>query len=47
MTMARIHPFCKVDNFDIGYFNGKEVYPRSITERIKTLYLCNNRFCLI
>ena len=33
MTSARIQPFCRKRNINKGYFNGKEVWPRNITER--------------
>ena len=47
MTKARSQPFCIATNINIGYFNGKEVHPRSVTERNKALYSYNNHFCLI
>ena len=47
MTMARFHPFCKGNNFDIRFFDGVRVFPRSISEGNKSLYLYNNHFCLI
>ena len=47
MTSARIQTFHKAYNINLGYFNGKEVYPRSVTERTKALNLYNNNFCLI
>ena len=47
MTTARIQPFCKAHNLNFGCFDGKEVYRRSVTERIKALCLFNNHFCLI
>ena len=43
---ARIQPFCTANNTNIGNFNGKQVYPRSVTERNKALYSYNNHFCL-
>ena len=47
MTKARIQRFCTTHNFDIGCFNGREVYPRSIVERIKAFSLYIYHFCLI
>ena len=47
MTIARIQPFCRANNIDLGYFDGTRVFPRSVTERDKALYLYNNHFCLI
>ena len=47
MTKARIQPFCRANNINIGYFDGDGVYPRSITNRDIGLYLYNNHFCLI
>ena len=39
--------FLYADNFNIGFFNGKEVCPRSITDKIKARCSYNNHFCLI
>ena len=47
MTKARIQPFCKANNINIGYFDGERVFPRSVTNRVSALYLYNNHFCLI
>ena len=47
MTKARIQPFCRADNINLGYFDGDGVYPRSVTNRNSALYLYNNHFCLI
>ena len=47
MTIARIQPFCKNYNINIGCFNGKEVYPKDIAERNKALCIHKNHFCLI
>ena len=47
MTRARIQPFCKENNINVGYYDGKGVYPRSISNRDNALYLFNNHFCLI
>ena len=47
MTMARIQPFCRANNINLGYFNGERVYPITVTNRDSALYLYNNHFCLI
>ena len=47
MTKARIQPFCRANNINIGYFDGDGVYPRSITNRDSALFLYNNHFCVI
>ena len=47
MTKARIQPFCRVNNINLGYFDGNGVYPRSVTNRDIALYLFNNHFCVI
>ena len=47
MTTARIQPFCKKYNINIGYFNGKEILSRTVTQRIIALKVHNNHFCLI
>ena len=47
MTKARIQPFCKANNINLGYCNDDRVFPRSITNRDRAFYLYNNHFCLI
>ena len=47
MTQARFQPFCKAKNNNIGYYSGKGFFPRIISERNRTLFFYNNRFCLI
>ena len=47
MTKARIQPFCRANNINVGFFDGDGVYPRSITNRDSALYLYDNHFCLI
>ena len=47
MTKARIQPFCRANNINLGYFDGDGVFPRSVTNRNSGLYLYNNHFCLI
>ena len=33
MTLARIQPFCRANNINLGYFDGRRVFPRSATDR--------------
>ena len=47
MTKARIQPFCRANNINLGYWDGERVFPRTVTNRDNALYLCNNHFCLI
>ena len=47
MTMARIQPFCRAHNINLGYYNNDRVFPRTVTNRDSTLYFYNNHFCLI
>ena len=47
MTEARIQPFCKSNNNNLGYYNEDRVFPRSVTNRNIALFLFNNHFCLI
>ena len=47
MTIARIQPFCRAKNINLGYYNNDRVFPRSVTNRDSALYLYNNHFCLI
>ena len=47
MTMARIQPFCRANNINFGYFDGKIVFPRTVTERNKALKLYINHFCVL
>ena len=46
MTKARLQPFCIVNTIYIGYFNGKEAYLRSVTEKNEALCSCTNHLCL-
>ena len=39
MTKARIQPFCRAKKFNLGYFNGTRVFPRSVTDRNNALFL--------
>ena len=47
MTKARIQPFCRANNINLGYYNDDRVFPRRVTNRDSALYLYNNHFCLI
>ena len=47
MTMARIQPCLRKLGFDLGYYNGERIYPRTVTNRDNVLFLYNNNFCLI
>ena len=46
MTSARIHPFCRKYNINIGCYDGFRVCPRNITEKNIALYVHKNHFCL-
>ena len=45
MTMARIQPFCRANNINLGYYNNDRVFPRTVTNRHSAFYLYNNHFC--
>ena len=47
MTAARIQPFCRKHNINIGCYDGSRVCPRNITQRNTALKIHNNHFCLI
>ena len=49
MTSAKIQPFCKKYNINLGVYNinQQEIPPRSVTERRICLYIHENHFCLI
>ena len=47
MTSARIQPFCKNYNINIGCFDGTRINPRNNTQRNTSLIIYNNHFCLI
>ena len=47
LTMARIQPFCRANNINLGYYNNDRVFPRSVTNRDSALFLFNNHFCVI
>ena len=37
MTIARIQPFCRANNINLGYYNNDRVYPRTVTNRDSAL----------
>ena len=45
-TSARIQPFCRKYNINIGCFDGTRINPRNITQRNTALKKHNNHFCL-
>ena len=47
MTSARIQPFCRKYNINIGCFDGTRINPRNLTQRDTSLFIYNNHFCLI
>ena len=47
MTMARIQPFCRAININLGYYNNDRVFPRTVTNRDTALYLYINHLCLL
>ena len=47
MTSARIQPFCKNYNINIGCFDGTRMNPRNLTQRNTALFIRINHFCLI
>ena len=47
MTKARIQPFCRANNINLGYWDGERVFPRSVTNRDSASFLFNNHFCVI
>ena len=44
MTKARVRPFCRANDINLGYFAGIRVFPRSATDRDNALFLYNNHF---
>ena len=46
MTSARVQPFCRKHNINIGCYDGFRVCPRNITQRNTALNIQNNHFCL-
>ena len=47
MTSARIQPFCRKYNINIGCFDRTRIKPRNLTQRNTALFIYNNHFCLI
>ena len=47
MTSARIQPFCRKYDINIGCFDGTRINPQNLTQRNKSLFIYNNQFCLI
>ena len=47
MTSARIQPFCRKCNINIGCFDGTKINPRKINQSDTALKIHNNHFCLI
>ena len=47
MTSARIQPFCRKYNINIGCFDGTRINPRNITQRNTALKIHKNHSCLI
>ena len=47
MTKARIEPFYRANDFNLGYFVGTRAFPYSIADKDDALFLYNNRLCLI
>ena len=49
MTSAKIQPFCKKYNINLGVYNinQQEILPRTVTERRICLYIHENHLCLI
>ena len=49
MTSAKIQPFCKKHNINLGVYYPKqqEILPRSVTERRICLFIHENHFCVI
>ena len=37
MTKARIQPFCKANDINLGYYDGGRIFPRSVTDRNNAL----------
>ena len=46
-TSARIQPFSRKYNINIGCFDGTRINPRNLTQRNTSLFIYNNHFCLI
>ena len=46
MTSARVQPFCRKYNINIGCIDGTRINPRNLTQRNTLLFLYYNHFCL-
>ena len=47
MIVARLQPFCRKYDINIGCFNGKKITARTFIEIKKALFIHNNHFCLL
>ena len=47
MTKARIQSFCRANNYNLGFYVGKRVFPRKVTDRNNALFLYNIHLCLL
>ena len=47
MNKARIQPFCRANNINLGFHSDDRVFPRSVTNRDSALFLFKNHFCVI
>ena len=47
MTSARLQPFCKKFDINIGCFDGTRINPRNLTQRNISLVIYNVHLCLI
>ena len=49
MTQAKIQPFGREHNLNLGVYNVKQktILPRSVTQRSVCLYVHDNHFCVI
>ena len=47
MTKARVQPFCRANNTNLGYDDEDGVFPRSVTKRDSALSLYKSHFCFI
>ena len=47
MTSARIQPFCRNYNINMGCFDGTRIKPRNLTQGNTSLFINKNHFCLI
>ena len=46
MTSARIQPYCKKYNINIGCFDGTRMNPRNLAQRNTSLFIYKNHLCL-